>query len=134
MSEHIVVNPSEWAQPKGYSNGIMATGKTLHIGGQIGWNQSQEFESADFVDQFEQTLLNTLAVLTEAGGEPSDIVRMTIFVTDMDAYRSNLRALGGVWKRLMGRWYPAMALVGVTALVEKDALIEIETTAVLGEE
>ena len=134
MSEHIVVNPSEWAQPKGYSNGIMATGRTLHIGGQIGWNQSQEFESADFVDQFEQTLLNTLAVLTEAGGEPSDIVRMTIFVTDMDAYRSNLRALGGVWKRLMGRWYPAMALVGVTALVEKDALIEIETTAVLGEE
>ena len=134
MSEHIVVNPSEWAQPKGYSNGIVATGKTLHIGGQIGWNQSQEFESTDFVDQFEQTLLNTLAVLTEAGGEPSDIVRMTIFVTDMDAYRSNLRALGGVWKRLMGRWYPAMALVGVTALVERDALIEIETTAVLGEE
>ena len=134
MSEHIVVNPSEWAQPKGYSNGIVATGRTLHIGGQIGWNQSQEFESTDFVDQFEQTLLNTLAVLTAAGGEPSDIVRMTIFVTDMDAYRSNLRALGGVWKRLMGRWYPAMALVGVTALVEKDALIEIETTAVLGEE
>lgn len=134
MSEHIVVNPSEWAQPKGYSNGIVATGRTLHIGGQIGWNQSQEFESTDFVDQFEQTLLNTLAVLTAAGGEPSDIVRMTIFVTDMDAYRSNLRALGGVWKRLMGRWYPAMALVGVTALVERDALIEIETTAVLGEE
>ncbi|MGC6415707.1 MAG: RidA family protein [Bradymonadia bacterium] len=134
MSEHIVVNPSEWAQPKGYSNGIVATGRTLHIGGQIGWNQAQEFESTDFVDQFEQTLLNTLAVLAAAGGEPSDIVRMTIFVTDMDAYRSNLRALGGVWKRLMGRWYPAMALVGVTALVERDALIEIETTAVLGEE
>ena len=134
MSEHIVVNPSEWAQPKGYSNGIVATGRTLHIGGQIGWNQAQEFESTDFVDQFEQTLLNTLAVLTAAGGEPSDIVRMTVFVTDMDAYRSNLRALGGVWKRLMGRWYPAMALVGVTALVERDALIEIETTAVLGEE
>ena len=77
MSEHNVVNPSEWAQPKGYSNGIVATGKTLHIGGQIGWNQSQEFESTDFVDQFEQTLLNTSLCSLKRVVSP-DIVRMTI--------------------------------------------------------
>ena len=126
-----IINPPGWPQPKGYSNGMVAEGRILTIGGQIGWNKDQVFEHTDFVGQFGQTLANIRAILDAAGAEPRHIVRMTIYVTDLDAYRSSLRQLGPVWKLHLGRWYPAMALVGVTGLVEPEALVEIETTAVL---
>ena len=126
-----VINPRGWPKPRGYSNGIIAEGRVLTIGGQVGWNRDQVFEHEDFVGQFGQALANVRAILDAAGGEPKHIVRMTVYVTDLDAYRNNLRKLGPVWKLHLGRWYPAMALVGVTGLVEPEALVEIETTAVL---
>ena len=125
------INPDGWPEPRGYSNGIVAEGRILAIGGQVGWTAEQVFEAKDFVGQFDQTLANVCAILDAAGGRPEHVVRMTVFVTDLDAYRSNLRALGPIWKTHMGRWYPAMALVGVTGLVEPEAMVEIETTAVL---
>ena len=130
MKAHII-NPTHWAKPRGYSNGVLATGRWLAIGGQVGWNDDQIFENTDFVGQFGQALANVRTVLDAAGGEPSHVVRMTIYVTDLDAYRSNLKKLGPVWKLHFGRWFPAMALVGVTGLVEPEALVEIEATAVI---
>ena len=106
----------------------------LFIGGQIGWTKDNVFESDSFIGQFDQALMNTLAVLRAAGGDVRSIVRMTIYVTDMDAYRSNLRELAPIWRKHMGRWYPAMALVAVSELVETEALLEIETTAALPRE
>ena len=126
-----IINPAHWAKPRGYSNGVLATGRWLAIGGQVGWNADQIFENTDFVGQFGQALANVRTVLDAAGAEPSHVVRMTIYVTDLDAYRSNLKKLGPVWKLHFGRWFPAMALVGVTGLVEPEALVEIEATAVI---
>ncbi|MBV71417.1 MAG: enamine deaminase RidA [Myxococcales bacterium] len=131
MSTTEIINPAGWPAPKGYSNGIIGEGRMLFIGGQIGWTPDNVFKETTFVGQFDQALANTLAVLNEAGGEVSNIVRMTIYVTDIETYRSSLRDLGPVWRKHMGRWYPAMALVAVTDLVEADALLEIETTAAL---
>lgn len=125
------VQPAGWARPRGYSNGILAEGRVLAIGGQIGWTGQQIFEAFDFVSQFEQTLANIVAVVTAAGGKPSDVVRMTVYVTDLAEYRASLSALGAVWKRHFARHYPAMALVGVTGLVEHEAKVEIESWAVL---
>jgi len=126
-----IIQPEGWARPRGYSNGLVGEGRVLAIGGQIGWNAEQVFERHDFVGQFDQALANIVAVLEAAGSQPAHVVRMTIFVTDLDAYRASLAELGPIWKKHMGRWYPAMALVGVTGLVETEALLEIETTAVL---
>ena len=112
----------------------MAEGRILAIGGQIGWNGAQVFERLDFVGQFDQTLANIRAVLDEAGAKPENIIKMTAYVTDLDAYRSSLPHLGQCWKRHIGRWYPAMALVGVVGLVEKQALVEIETLVVIPSE
>jgi enamine deaminase RidA (YjgF/YER057c/UK114 family) len=126
-----IIQPEGWARPRGYSNGLVGEGRVLAIGGQIGWNAQQVFERHDFVGQFDQALANIVAVLEAAGSQPAHVVRMTIFVTDLDAYRASLAELGPIWKKHMGRWYPAMALVGVTGLVETEALLEIETTAVL---
>ena len=129
-----IIQPEGWARPRGYSNGLVAEGRILAIGGQIGWNAQQVFERHDFVGQFDQALGNIVAVLKAAGSQPEHVIRMTIFVTDLDAYRASLAELGPIWKKHMGRWYPAMALVGVTGLVETEALLEIETTAVLPKE
>lgn len=125
------IQPEGWAKPRGYANGILAQGKLLAIGGQIGWTGQQVFEAHDFVGQFEQTLANIVAVVEAAGGRPEHVVRMTVYVTDLAVYRASLSALGAVWKRQFGRHYPAMALVGVTGLVEPEALVEIESWAVL---
>lgn len=125
------VQPEGWARPRGYSNGVLAEGRLLAIGGQIGWNSQQVFEAFDFVGQFEQALANIVAVVEAAGGAPTDIVRMTVYVTDLAEYRASLSALGAVWKQHLGRHYPAMALVGVTGLVEHEAKVEIESWAVL---
>ncbi|MEE2786414.1 MAG: RidA family protein [Myxococcota bacterium] len=126
-----IIQPAGWAKPRGYSNGIIAEGQLLVIGGQIGWNAQQIFERSDFVGQFDQTLANIRSIIDEAGAQPNQIVKMTAYVTDLSAYRENLREIGRSWKQHLGRWYPAMALVGVTGLVEPQALVEIETLLVI---
>ncbi|HEY4124541.1 MAG TPA: RidA family protein [Rhizomicrobium sp.] len=126
-----VLQPEGWPRPRGYSNGIEAEGRLVFVAGQIGWDEQGVFRSADFGTQFRQTLLNTLAVLKEAGAGPEHIARMTWFVTSRDEYMASLAQLGEAWKELMGRNYPTMAVIIVSGLVEKDAKIEIETTAVV---
>jgi enamine deaminase RidA (YjgF/YER057c/UK114 family) len=130
-SGHRIVNPPGWPEPKGYVNGIAARGETLFIAGQIGWNEKGEFEHDDLIGQFDRALENIVAVLTAAGGNPEHLVRMTVYVTDIDAYRNGLREVGRVWRARLGKNFPAMALVQVVALVERKALVEIEATAVL---
>lgn len=126
-----IIQPAGFAAPKGYSNGMLATGRTLYVGGQIGWEADESFASDDFVTQFGKALDNVLAVVAAAGAEPGHIVQMTIFVTDLDAYRSGVGALGPIWRERLGKHYPAMALVGVSGLVHPRATIEIQAVAVL---
>jgi enamine deaminase RidA (YjgF/YER057c/UK114 family) len=120
-----------WPKPKGYSNGRICEGRALHVAGQIGWNEKGEFVAKDLLGQFAQTLDNVIAVVLAAGGVVEDIAEMTCYVTDIAAYRAAQKDLGPIWKERMGRHYPAMALVGVTALVELEALIEIQAVAYL---
>jgi enamine deaminase RidA (YjgF/YER057c/UK114 family) len=120
-----------WPAPRGYANGVVTSGRTLYVAGQIGWNERQEFASEDLADQFGQTLDNVLAVVRAAGAEPTDVARMLVYVTDLDAYRASLKRLGQMWRERFGRHYPAMALVGVAGLVEPRAKVEIEAVAVL---
>jgi enamine deaminase RidA (YjgF/YER057c/UK114 family) len=117
--------------PKGYANGRIGHGPALHIAGQVGWNAEGKFVAKDLVGQFTQALDNVLAVLAPAHAHVDDIAEMTIYVTDMPAYRAARKELGPVWKQRMGTHFPAMALVGVTALVEPEALIEIQAVAYL---
>lgn len=124
------LNPQAWPQPRGYSNGIKARGEMVFVGGMVGWDEQQTFPQG-FVAQTEQLLKNIVAVLNEGGAGPEHVVRMTWYVTDMDAYRNCLPDLGKVYRAVMGRNFPAMALVQVTSLVEREALLEIETTAVI---
>jgi enamine deaminase RidA (YjgF/YER057c/UK114 family) len=124
------LNPKGWPQPKGYANGVKARGETIFVGGMVGWDERQTFPQG-FVAQAEQLLKNIVAVLREGGAGPEHVVRMTWYVTDMDAYRASLPELGKVYRAVMGRNFPAMALVEVKSLVEREALLEIETTAVL---
>lgn len=122
--------PEGWQRPRGYSNGIVADGAQVFVAGMIGWNAKQELAQG-FAAQFRQAMENTIAVLAEADAGPEHIVRMTWYVKGLDEYRDNLSAIGDAWRVLMGKNFPTMAVVGVTELVEKDALIEIETTAVI---
>lgn len=126
-----IVQPETFPKPRGYSNGIVAEGTVLAIAGQIGWNERGELTSDELVPQFLQALDNVLAVVRAAGGEPTSLVSMTIFVTDLDAYRSAGPTLGEGWKARMGRHYPTMALLGISGLVEKRAKVEITALAVL---
>jgi enamine deaminase RidA (YjgF/YER057c/UK114 family) len=126
-----VLLPEGWPRPKGYSNGVEATGRMVFIAGQIGWTPQGVFAETDFAGQFRQTLLNTLAVLDEAGAGPEHVVRMTWYVVDKAEYLAALREVGAVWRELMGHNYPAMAVVEVKGLIEDAARIEIETTAVV---
>jgi len=128
-----LVQVDGWPRPKGYANGAIATGRTLHVAGQVGWTPAGVFEQKDFPGQFDQALSNVVAVVRAAGATPEHIVYMRIFVTDLDAYRNNLSAVGAAWRTHLGRHFPAMALVGVAGLVERDALVEIEAVAALGE-
>ena len=125
--------PPGWPRPKGYANGISASGRIIVTAGVVGWTEREEFEAEDLPGQFRQILVNTLAILAEDGAGPEHIVRMTCYVTDIHAYRDGLAAIGAAWRELMGRNFPAMAVVGVTALVEPAARIEIETMAVVPE-
>lgn len=130
--EHSVVHPSGWPPPKGYSNGIIAApGRHLAIAGQIAWDTSQRIVSDEFVPQFAQALSNVLSVVDAAGGAPESLVHLTIFVTDLEAYRGAQTSLGEAYRKLLGNHYPAMSLVQVTGLVEPRALVEIEATAIL---
>ena len=118
-----------WPEPRGYANGRIGTGRALHVGGQIGWDAAGAFAPGGLVPQFAQALDNVLAVVRAAGGAPEDIASMTVYVTNIDDYRGAQRALGPVWRERMGRHYPAMALVAVSALVEREAVVEIQAIA-----
>lgn len=122
--------PPGWPEPRGYSNGVEAEGRQVFVAGMIGWDTEGRFADG-FAGQMKLALENTVAVLAEAGAGPEHIVRMTWYVTDLDAYRDDLGEIGGAYREVMGRHFPAMAVVGVTGLVEADALVEIESTAVI---
>jgi enamine deaminase RidA (YjgF/YER057c/UK114 family) len=128
------VNPAGWPQPKGYANGMTGRGRLVFVAGQIGWTAEQTFATDDFVGQFEQALRNTVAVLEAAGARPEHIARMTCYITDKREYLARLPEIGRCWRQILGRHFPAMALVQVVALVEDRAKIEIETTAVVPDE
>ena len=130
-SPHQFLQPASWKPARGFSNGIVAVGRTIYCGGLIGWNADQVFESDDFVDQVSQTLRNIVAVLAEAGARPEHLVRLTWYVTDKKEYLASLKRLGVVYRDVIGKHYPAMALVQVVALVEDRAKVEIEATAVI---
>ncbi|MBT9246306.1 RidA family protein (plasmid) [Gemmobacter fulvus] len=128
---HEVLHPKGWKATPGYSNGIAATGRMVFTGGMIGWNADQEFETDDFVGQVEAALRGIIAVLAEAGAGPEHLVRLTWYVTSKAEYLDNLKDLGRVYKAVIGKHYPAMALMQVVALVEDRAKVEIEATAVI---
>jgi enamine deaminase RidA (YjgF/YER057c/UK114 family) len=126
-----LLQPAGWAEPKGYANGVMARGAMIFVGGQIGWNAQQQFESDDFIAQTRQALLNIRAVLQAGGAGPEHMVRMTWYVVDRVEYIARLKELGAAYREVMGKNFPAMTCVEVSALVEERARIEIEVTAVL---
>lgn len=130
-SPHSFLNPEGWVPAKGYANGVLAEGKVVYTGGLIGWNGQQQFEHADLVGQFEQTLKNIVAVLDTAGARPDHLVRLTWYITDKREYLSNLKEIGAAYRRVIGRHFPAMAVVQVVALMEDAAKVEIEATAVI---
>jgi len=128
---HRIIQPEGWKPAKGYANGVLAEGARLYVGGQIGWNKNQAFESHDFIGQMEQALRNILDVVESAGGTAADIVRLTWYVTDKKDYLAKQREVGEAYRRVMGKHFPAMTMVVVSALIEDAALVEIEATAVL---
>ena len=125
-----VLQPPGWPRPKGYANAMMGTGTFVLVSGQIGWHPDGRFADG-MVAQTELALRNILTILAEATAGPEHIARLTWYVTDIDTYRTSGPALGPIWRAVMGRNYPAMAVIGVTALVEPQALVEIEAVAVL---
>lgn len=125
------LQPPGWAEPRGYANGVLARGAMLFVGGQIGWNAAQQFETDDFVAQVRQTLLNVRAVLQAGDAGPGHMVRMTWYVVDRHEYVSRLKEIGAVYREVMGKNFPAMTCVEVAGLVEDRAKVEIEVTAVL---
>ena len=128
-----VLQPPAWPRPKGYSNGVMARGRTVYVAGMIGWDAEGRFPAADLVGQVRQALLNVRAVLEEAGARPEHIVRMTWYVTDKREYLAEARAIGATFRELIGSFNAAMTAVEVTALMEDQAKVEIEVTAVIPE-
>jgi enamine deaminase RidA (YjgF/YER057c/UK114 family) len=130
-SPHRFLHPRTWKAPRGYANGVLAEGQTIFLGGQVGWNSDQVFETEDFVGQIEQTLRNIVAVLAEAGARREHLVRLTWFVTDKSEYLERLPEIGKVYRSVLGTHFPAMSLVVVSALVEDSAKLEIEATAVI---
>lgn len=129
---HLIIQPDGWAPTKGYANGVLTRGGVLHIGGQIGWDAQQQFVSDDFVAQMEQALHNIRAIVEAAGGNVTDIVRLTWFITDKCAYLARQAEVGAAYRRVMGRHFPAMSMLVVAGLIEDRALVEIEATAEVG--
>lgn len=128
-----IIQPEGWAPAKGYANGVAATGRQVFVGGQIGWNAQQRFETHDFIGQMRQALLNIAAVLEAAGGGVEHVVRLTWYVVDKREYLARQSEIGAVYREVMGRHFPAMTMVVVAGLIEDEALLEIEATAVLPE-
>ena len=125
------LQPPGWPRPKGYANGIEASGRLVFVAGQIGWDETGAFPSADLAGQVRQTLSNLVAVLAEAGAGPEHVVRLTWYVTDRDEYLGALKEIGAAYREVMGRHFPAMAVVAVSGLIEAQAKVEIEATAVV---
>ena len=129
---HEIILPEGWPLPKGYSNGILAAkGRTLFMGGQVGWSPEEKFASDKLVPQFEQALKNIVAIVKKAGGQPTDICKMTCFCKDRDQYLATRKELGKIWKEIMGNHYPCMSMIFVVDLLDHPAVIEIEATAVI---
>jgi enamine deaminase RidA (YjgF/YER057c/UK114 family) len=128
---HEFLHPRSWKRPKGFANGVVAEGRMVFLAGQIGWNAEQKFESLDFVDQTRKALANIVALVEEAGGRAEHLTRLTWFITDKQEYLSRLSDLGKAYQAVMGRHFPAMTMVQVVALIEDEAKVEIEATAVL---
>ena len=126
-----VIQPEGWAKAKGYANGVRTPDNQLFVGGQIGWTAEQKFETHDFIGQMEQALRNIMDVVEAAGGQAGDIVRLTWYVVDKKEYVARQREVGEVYRKVLGRNFPAMTMVVVAGLVEDEALLEIEATAVL---
>jgi len=127
-----ILQPPGWARPKGFSNGIAVRGgTTVYIAGQVGWTAEERFEQKTFAGQFRQALMNIVAVLAQAGGRPEHLVRLTWYVIDRQEYLASLREVGAAYREVIGRHYPTMAVVQVTGLVEAEARLEIEATAVI---
>ena len=126
-----ILQPPGWARARGFSNGIAAQGRLVFIAGQVGWDAQQRWQEHGFAGQFRQALENIIAVLKEAKGKPEHIVRLTWYVLDKQEYLSSLKAVGEAYRELMGRHYPTMAVVQVSGLVEPEARLEIEATAVV---
>ena len=126
-----ILQPPTWIKPRGYSNGVAASGRIVFVAGQVGWNASGQFEANDFVGQARQALANIVAVLAEAGGRPEHIARLTWYVVDKHEYLSNSRDLGRAYREVIGSHFPAMTAVQVAALIEDGAKVEIEATAVV---
>jgi enamine deaminase RidA (YjgF/YER057c/UK114 family) len=131
MTSHTILNPPGWVQPKGYANGVAAEGRLVFVAGQIGWNAEGRFEAENLVGQARQTLRNVVEVLAQAGALPEHVVSMTWYLTDKKNYLTNLRSIGKAYRDVMGRHFPAMAVVEVTALIEDQAKIEIQAMAVV---
>ena len=126
-----ILQPPGWERPRGYSNGIATRGTQVYVAGQIGWNANAQFDTDDLVSQIRQALSNIVSVLREAGGRPEHIVRMTWYVTDKQAYQAALHEIGLVYRDVIGRHFPVMSAIEVSALMEDRALVEIEATAVI---
>jgi enamine deaminase RidA (YjgF/YER057c/UK114 family) len=128
---HRIIQPAGWAVAKGYANGVLTEDGTLYVGGQIGWDADQVFRSTDFIGQMEQALRNIMAVVQAAGGGADDLVRLTWYVIDKKEYLARQAEVGQAYRRVLGRHFPAMTMVVVAGLVEDEALLEIEATAVI---
>ena len=125
------LHPDNWVASKGYTNGVAAEGRQIFVAGQVGWNAYAEFESDDFVAQVEQALSNVMQILVKAGGKPNHLVRLNWYLTDKAEYVARQKEVGEVYRRVIGRHFPAMTLLIVTGLLEAGAKVEIEATAVI---
>lgn len=125
------LQPPDWAAPKGYTNGVAVQGRQIFVAGQIGWNAQQQFSSDQLAGQVQQALANIVAVLAEAGARPEHIVRLTWFITSRDEYYADIRQIGAAYRAVLGRHFPPMSVVQVVALMEAQAKVEIEATAVI---
>ncbi|PWT75206.1 MAG: enamine deaminase RidA [Proteobacteria bacterium] len=128
-----ILQPPGWARPRGYSNGIAASGRLVFVAGQIGWDAQSRIQTDDLTGQVRQALNNVVAVLAEAGARPEHIVRMTWYLTDKKAYLAESRQIGQIYREIIGKHFPVMTAVAVTALIEDRAKVEVEVTAVVPE-
>lgn len=129
---HKTIQPEGWAPAKGYANAMLTEDGTLYVGGQIGWTAEQVFETHDFIGQMEQALRNIVDIVEASGGTVADITRLTWFIIDKQEYLGKQREVGEVYRRVLGRHFPAMSMLVVAGLIEDDALVEIEATAQIG--